>query len=89
MSENDETDEIILDELEDEELVLQMHDDLYDGLKDIEEVYVNGDMTDRYCANLNISFAYVEGESLMMALKALSVPTSSLFTPAVLLLRRS
>ena len=34
MSEDDEADEIILDELEDEDLVLQMHDDLYDGLKE-------------------------------------------------------
>lgn len=57
---------------------------LYDGLKDIDEVYVNGDMTQRYGGNLNISFAFVEGESLMMALKDLAVSSGSACTSASL-----
>ncbi|XMR45614.1 hypothetical protein ACLK2B_13445 [Escherichia coli] len=46
---------------------------LWDGIKDIEAVYINGDLEQRVPGNLNVSFAYVEGESLIMALKDLAV----------------
>src|SRR5699024_2292691 len=57
---------------------------LYDGLKDIEEVHVNGSMEQRVPGIFNISFAYVEGESLIMALKDLAVSSGSACTSASL-----
>jgi len=57
---------------------------LLDGLKDIEEVYVNGDLEHRVAGNLNISFNFVEGESLMMALRDLAVSSGSACTSASL-----
>ena len=54
------------------------------GLRDIEEVYVNGDMDDRVPHNLNISFNYVEGESMLMALKDLAISSGSACTSASL-----
>jgi len=57
---------------------------LFNGFKDIEEVYVNGDMDHRINGNLNISFNYVEGESLIMALKDLAVSSGSACTSASL-----
>jgi cysteine desulfurase len=54
------------------------------GLKDIEEVYVNGDMDQRVPHNLNISFNYVEGESMLMALKDLAISSGSACTSASL-----
>ncbi|MEJ2317355.1 MAG: IscS subfamily cysteine desulfurase, partial [Gammaproteobacteria bacterium] len=53
----------------DNERLLELRNRLWDGLKDMEEVYLNGDLDQRIAGNLNISFNYVEGESLMMALK--------------------
>lgn len=50
----------------------------------IEEVYINGDMTERVANNLNISFNFVEGESLMMAVKELAVSSGSACTSASL-----
>jgi len=61
-----------------------LRDRLYDGLKDIEETYVNGDMEKRITGNLNISFNYVEGESLIMAIKDLAVSSGSACTSASL-----
>ena len=61
-----------------------LRDRLYDGLKDIEETYVNGDMDKRITGNLNISFNYVEGESLIMAIKDLAVSSGSACTSASL-----
>ena len=52
---------------------LALRNRLYNGLKDMEEVYVNGDMDHRIAGNLNISFNFVEGESLIMALKDIAV----------------
>jgi cysteine desulfurase len=47
---------------------------LYDKFNNnIKEIYLNGDLESRYPGNLNISFAYVEGESLIMAVKGLAV----------------
>lgn len=57
---------------------------LYNGLKSIEETYVNGSMTHRVGNNLNISFNYVEGESLMMALRDIAVSSGSACTSASL-----
>lgn len=53
-------------------------------LKNIPDVVVNGDMEHRVCTNLNVSFAYVEGESLMMALKDIAVSSGSACTSASL-----
>jgi cysteine desulfurase len=64
--------------------IKKLRDKLYNGLKDIEEVYVNGDMTQRIAGNLNISFNYVEGESLIMALKDVAVSSGSACTSASL-----
>ena len=61
-----------------------LRDRLLDGLSSIPHVYVNGDMEQRVPHNLNISFAYVEGESLMMALKDLAVSSGSACTSASL-----
>ncbi len=57
---------------------------LWDGLKNIEEVYLNGDENHRVAGNLNVSFNYVEGESLIMALKDLAVSSGSACTSASL-----
>ena len=57
---------------------------LLDGLKDIEQVFVNGDMTHRVPHYLNISFNYVEGESLIMGIKGLAVSSGSACTSASL-----
>jgi cysteine desulfurase len=72
-------------EMADEAVRVQaLRDRLYNGLKDIEHVFVNGSMEHRVAGNLNISFAYVEGESLMMALKDLAVSSGSACTSASL-----
>jgi len=64
--------------------IRMLRDRLYNGLKDIEEVYVNGDMGRRIAGNLNISFNLVEGESLIMALKDIAVSSGSACTSASL-----
>jgi len=64
--------------------ILMLRNRLYDGLKDIEEVYVNGDLESRVAGILNISFNYVEGESLMMSLKGLAMSSGSACTSASL-----
>ncbi|SEA79819.1 cysteine desulfurase IscS [Thiothrix caldifontis] len=64
--------------------ILMLRNRLYDGLKDIEEVYVNGDLEHRVAGILNISFNYVEGESLMMSLKDLAMSSGSACTSASL-----
>ena len=61
-----------------------LRDKLMKGLTDIEATYVNGDMTQRVAHNLNISFAYVEGESLIMAIKDVAVSSGSACTSASL-----
>lgn len=57
---------------------------LLNGLKDIEQVFVNGDLEHRVPHNLNISFNYVEGESLIMGIKGLAVSSGSACTSASL-----
>ena len=66
------------------ERVRMLRDRLYNGLKDMEEVYVNGDLEHRIAGNLNISFNFVEGESLIMALRDLAVSSGSACTSASL-----
>lgn len=69
---------------EDNARILRLRNRLLEGLKDMEEVYVNGDLDHRVAANLNISFNFVEGESLMMALRNLAVSSGSACTSASL-----
>jgi cysteine desulfurase len=64
--------------------VKALRDRLAKGLMEIEEVYVNGDMEHRVPHNLNVSFNYVEGESLIMAVKDLAVSSGSACTSASL-----
>ena len=64
--------------------ILELRNRLLEGLQDMEEVYVNGDLDHRVAANLNISFNFVEGESLMMALRNLAVSSGSACTSASL-----
>ena len=66
------------------ERVRMLRDRLLEGVKDIEEVYINGDLEQRIPHNLNISFNFVEGESLMMALADLAVSSGSACTSASL-----
>ena len=66
------------------ERIRMLRDRLYNGLKDIEEVHLNGDMDQRVPHNLNVSFNYVEGESLIMAIKDLAVSSGSACTSASL-----
>jgi len=61
-----------------------LRDRLLQGIQDIPATYVNGDLEHRVPHNLNISFAYVEGESMMMALKDLAVSSGSACTSASL-----
>jgi cysteine desulfurase len=57
---------------------------LLDGLKDMEQVFINGDMERRVPHNLNISFNFVEGESLIMGVKGIAVSSGSACTSASL-----
>ena len=61
-----------------------LRDRLAAGLQEMEEVYVNGDMEHRVPHNLNVSFNYVEGESLIMAIKDIAVSSGSACTSASL-----
>ena len=64
--------------------VKALRDRLAKGLLEIEEVYINGDMEHRVPHNLNVSFNYVEGESLIMAIKDIAVSSGSACTSASL-----
>ncbi|MBX9597803.1 MAG: IscS subfamily cysteine desulfurase [Burkholderiales bacterium] len=61
-----------------------LRDKLLTGLQKMEEVYLNGDLEHRVAHNLNVSFNYVEGESLMMAVKDIAVSSGSACTSASL-----
>ena len=61
-----------------------LRDRLWNGLSDMEEVYLNGDLEQRVPGNLNVSFNYVEGESLIMALKDMAVSSGSACTSSSL-----
>lgn len=62
----------------------RLRDKLWKGIQEIECVYLNGDLERRVSTNLNVSFAFVEGESLMMALKDVAVSSGSACTSASL-----
>ena len=64
--------------------VTKMRDRLWAGLNNMEQVFINGDADKRYPGNLNVSFNFVEGESLIMALKDLAVSSGSACTSASL-----
>ena len=64
--------------------IRRLRDRLLAGLEEIDEVYVNGDMKNRVPHNLNISFNFVEGESLIMAVKDIAVSSGSACTSASL-----
>ncbi|CAN7307874.1 IscS subfamily cysteine desulfurase [Trinickia sp. LjRoot230] len=66
------------------ERVRMLRDRLLRGLSEIDEVYINGDMERRIPHNLNISFNFVEGESLIMAIKDVAVSSGSACTSASL-----
>ncbi|MEI2415050.1 IscS subfamily cysteine desulfurase [Orrella sp. JC864] len=66
------------------ERIRMLRDRLWRGLSGIEEIYVNGDLEHRVPHNLNVSFNYVEGESLIMAIKELAVSSGSACTSASL-----
>ncbi|MGF6772831.1 cysteine desulfurase [Paraburkholderia sp. GAS199] len=66
------------------ERIRMLRDRLLKGLSEMEEVYVNGDMEKRVPHNLNISFNFVEGESLIMAVKDVAVSSGSACTSASL-----
>ena len=66
------------------ERIRMLHTKLVSGLTDIEQVFINGDMAQRVPHNLNISFNYVEGESLIMGVKGLAVSSGSACTSASL-----
>ena len=68
----------------DNERIRMLRDRLYNGIKDIEEIYINGDLEQRVPHNFNVSFNFVEGESLMMALKDLAVSSGSACTSSSL-----
>lgn len=61
-----------------------LHDRLVNGLKDVEQVFLNGHATQRVPQNINLSFNFVEGESLIMGIKGLAVSSGSACTSASL-----
>ncbi|HEX4859398.1 MAG TPA: IscS subfamily cysteine desulfurase [Usitatibacteraceae bacterium] len=66
------------------ERIRMLRDKLLAGIRDLEEVYVNGDLEHRVPHNLNVSFNFVEGESLIMGIKELAVSSGSACTSASL-----
>ena len=72
------------DMVQDNMRIKSLRDKFWDGLKDMEEVYLNGDPEHRAAGFLNVSFNYVEGESLIMALKDIAVSSGSACTSASL-----
>jgi len=69
---------------EEGERIRALRDRLWNGLSEMEEVYLNGDLDHRVTGNLNASFNYVEGESLIMALKDMAVSSGSACTSSSL-----
>jgi cysteine desulfurase len=66
------------------ERIRVLRDRLWQGLSSIEAVYINGDLEHRVPHNLNVSFNYVEGESLLMGIKDVAVSSGSACTSASL-----
>ena len=73
------------DEMKSDNLRIKtLRDKFWNQIKDVEEIYLNGDLENRIPGNLNISFNYVEGESLIMAIKDIAVSSGSACTSASL-----
>jgi cysteine desulfurase len=70
--------------LEEGRKIKHLRERLLEGFSDMEEVIINGDIEQRVPGNLNISFNYVEGESLMMAISDVAVSSGSACTSASL-----
>ncbi len=68
----------------DNQRIKKLRDRFWKKIKDIEEIYLNGDLKSRIPGNLNVSFNYVEGESLIMAIKDIAVSSGSACTSASL-----
>ncbi|MEH6577508.1 MAG: IscS subfamily cysteine desulfurase [Amphritea sp.] len=66
------------------ERITSLRNRFWNGLADMEEIYLNGSEEQRYIGNMNVSFNYVEGESLLMSLKDLAVSSGSACTSASL-----
>jgi cysteine desulfurase len=73
-----------LEMAKDNEHAWALHNRLIDGLKDLEQVFLNGHPTQRVAQNINMSFNFVEGESLIMGIKGLAVSSGSACTSASL-----
>jgi len=73
-----------LEMAEEDKRIRALRDRLWKGLNTMEEVYLNGDLDQRISGNLNVSFNYVEGESLIMALKDMAVSSGSACTSSSL-----
>jgi len=73
-----------LEMAKDNERIRMLRDRLWDGISEMEEVHLNGDMERRVPHNLNVSFNFVEGESLIMAIKDVAVSSGSACTSASL-----
>ena len=69
---------------EENKRIRDLHQRLVKGLTEIEETYVNGDLASRVPHNINVSFNFVEGESLIMAIKDIAVSSGSACTSASL-----
>ena len=69
---------------EESERIVEYRQRLWDGLKDMEEVYVNGDLSSQVPGIMNVSFNFVEGESLIMSLPELAISSGSACTSASL-----
>jgi cysteine desulfurase len=59
------------------ERIRQLSDRLWEGLRDLEEIYLNGDLQQKAAGYLNVSFNFVEGEALLMAMKDIAVSSGS------------
>ena len=64
--------------------LMKLRERLWNGLSDLEEIYLNGDLDHRIAGNLNVSFNFVEGESLIMSMKDIAVSSGSACTSASL-----
>lgn len=69
---------------EENQRIKNLRDRLWNGIKDLEEVYLNGSIEQRVPHNLNVSFNYIEGESMIMSLKDIAVSSGSACTSASL-----
>ncbi len=68
----------------DNERIFMLRNRLLNGLREMDEIYINGDLEQRIPGNLNVSFNFIEGESLIMALKDIAVSSGSACTSASL-----